>query len=438
MDPRRNLPKVDTLMADEALAAYPEKVRAHAARRAIERARAAISRGETVDVKALAAIEAEARDRASLGPVVNLSGVILHTGLGRARLAEPVAEHVAKVALDYSDLEFDLEDGTRGDRQQHVRDLLCELTGAADALVVNNAAASVLLSLSAFCAGRDVLLSRGQMVEIGGSFRMPDIVRQSGCRLVEVGCTNRTHLRDYAERIGPETGAILRCHPSNYRVVGFVSEPALAELRQLADDAGTSLLDDQGNGCLIDLTRFGVPDQPTLPESVAHATLSMASGDKLLGGPQSGLIVGDSAAIQELKRHPLARALRVDKLTIAALEATLRLYARGEELQIPVLRDLAKPLEDVRRDAERLAGAWPGSVVEPSVTEVGSGSAPGTGVPTWRVGLPGNASEVSRALRRGKPAIVGRIEGGRVWLDPRSADRADLASAEVRIKELAR
>lgn len=311
-----------------------------------------------------------------------------------------------------------------------------ELTGAEAAIVLNNAAAGVFLSLNALASGGEVVLSRGQMVEIGGSFRMPDIVRRSGCRMVEVGCTNKTRLSDYEEVLGPDTKALLRCHPSNFAIVGFTSEPTLGELVELAHAQGLLVIDDMGSGCLVDTRKFGLPKQATLQEAVASgADIVIASGDKLLGGPQSGLVLGSAACVGAIKRHPLARALRVDKLTLAALEATLRLYTSGEhEAEIPTLRYLARPTEPLVKVCRRLARAYPGeSVVESGTTEVGGGSAPGTGVPTWRVGLAsGDADGLLAQLRRSDPPIVARIEDGRVWLDPRTLD-----DGEIRIVERA-
>jgi L-seryl-tRNA(Ser) seleniumtransferase len=434
----RDLPQVDALSRAPELAAYSDAVRVAAARAAVDAARGRLRGGEPANVVELAVAEAERRTGASLRAAINLSGVILHTGLGRARLARAAADRVAQVARDYSALEFDLEAGERGDRQTHVRDLLVELTGAEAALVVNNAAAGVFLTLAALTAGGEVVLSRGQMVEIGGSFRMPDIVRRSGAFLVEVGCTNKTRLSDYREATGPDTAAWLRCHPSNFRVVGFTEEPALADLARAARAVDVLCLDDQGNGALVDLRPFGLPYHETLPQSVAHADVSIASGDKLLGGPQAGLVLGRRELLDEIARHPLARAVRVDKLTLAALEATLRLYATGRQDEIPTIRAMAKPLDDVRREAETLASAWPGASVEPGQTEVGSGSVPGEGLATWRVGLTGDPVAVARTLRQGSPPVVGRIEAGRVWLDPRTLEDEDMAVAVARLREVAR
>lgn len=428
----RSLPKVDALARSEGLASFAPGLRSEAARRAVAWARDEIRAGRGADpleIEARAVLEAQRDSLPSLRPAINASGVILHTGLGRARLASEAVAQIGAAAKSHAAVEFDLESGTRGDRQAHVESTLCALTGAESAFVVNNAAAAVFLCLAATAAGREVVLSRGQMVEIGGSFRMPDIVRESGCDLVEIGCTNKTRLSDYEHALDDRTGAILRCHPSNFRIVGFVEEPALEELVALADRAGVPLIDDMGSGCLVATERYGLPHQPTLQEAVASgAHLVTASGDKLLGGPQAGLVLGRTAWVDRIRRHPLARAARIDKLTLAGLEATLRLYRQGRHEEIPTLAALAKPLEDVRRDARRLARAFPGKArIAEGLTEVGGGCAPGIGVTTVRVGLSApSADGLARLLRESDPPIVGRIEDGLVWLDPRTLDAAEV------------
>jgi L-seryl-tRNA(Ser) seleniumtransferase len=364
----------------------------------------------------------------SLGPVINMSGVVLHTGLGRARLAAEVADAVAAVANSHTPVEFELESGERGDRQDHVRWLLQELTGAEDALVVNNCAAAVVLSLAAVGGGGPVLLSRGQMVEIGGHFRMPDIIKMSGCSLIEVGCTNRTHLKDFESAIGAERGLILRCHQSNFAQVGFVSQPEPKELAGLAKSRGWRFIDDLGSGCLVDTVGYGLPKERTLGEAIADgADLVLASGDKLMGGTQAGILLGSAEMIRACKGHPLARAMRVDKLTLAGLEATLRLYFEGREGAIPVWRACARALDDVKRDCQRLRRAWGRGVIEKGMTELGGGSFPGVGVPTWRFGLGSGDSSLARRLRLG--GLIGRTEGGQIWLDPRTADGEEVREA---------
>ncbi len=424
----RQLPSVDRLMRSKALAAFPEPTRAKAARAAVaaarERMRAEGFPGEE-SIEEEAVRLARSMSAPSLRPAVNMSGVVLHTGLGRARLAPEAAEALLAAAGSHALVELDAETGRRGDRQEHVRGLLCELTGAEDALVVNNCAAAVALTLTALCAGGEVVLSRGEMVEIGGSFRMPDIVAQTGCRLVEVGCTNKTHLADYRAAMGEEVAALLRCHRSNFKMIGFTDEPSGREVAELAHAAGTLFIEDLGSGCLVDTTRYGLPKERTLQEALADGVdVVTASGDKLLGGPQAGLILGRSELVRRIARHPLARALRVDKLTLSALEATLRLYAEGRPEQIPVWRYLSRDLREVRRMALALrsASGIP-ATVEPGVTEVGGGSMPGAGVPTWRVGLRRPDPDALLAqLRAADPPVIGRIEDGRVWLDPRTLE----------------
>lgn len=432
MDALRQLPKVDELAGCPELAFYPSAVRVQAARAAVNLLREEIKSGNghaMPTAAELAARLAAEMEQPSLSPAINLSGVILHTGLGRARLASSVAAHVVEVAASHSVVEFDSETGRRGDRQSHVRKMLCDLTGAEDVLVVNNAAAGVLLALTALCTSREVVLSRGQMVEIGGSFRMPDIVRQSGCRLVEAGCTNKTHMSDYSESVGNETAAILRCHPSNFKIVGFTEEPSLQELSEFCRARGLLLIDDQGSGCLIDLSRYGLTGQPTLPASIAGgADVAIASGDKLLGGPQCGIIVGRKELIAKIKKHPLARAVRVDKLTLAALEPTLRLYKSGRETEIPTIRYLARNQDEIKKMARMIAKAYKhGADVEQGFSEVGGGSVPGEALPTWRVGLHAKScDELAKVLRRRRPPIIGRVEQDKVWLDPRTLEESEL------------
>lgn len=420
----RSLPSVDRLSSDPALGKYALRVRKVAAKGAIASARSSLT--GSADYAALladAGARAEVLAGASLRPAINMSGVVLHTGLGRARLAPSVVGQVHSVATSHSVLEFDEELGGRGDRQEHVRSLLCELTGAEDALVVNNGAAAVVLALGALCAGREVLLSRGQMVEIGGSFRLPEIVRHSACRLVEVGTTNKTRLSDYEQALTAETGAVLRCHPSNFQIVGFTEEPTAASLHKLCRSARVAMIDDLGSGCLLDTTQYGLPKERTLGEALKDgADIVTASGDKLLGGPQAGIIVGSSGAVKTLTKHPLARAFRVDKLTLAALEATLRLYIEGRHEEIPVWKYLARTSDEVRRLAE-IVGK--GRRIEVAATEIGGGSLPGATVPTWRVGLDGNAEDHAARLRASPNPVVGYIHDGTFWLDPRTAEEEE-------------
>ncbi len=439
MDRLRELPRVDAIASSPGLAAFPVHVRTRAARHAISLARAALLAGEECPNIELAAQDLAKGWSASRLPLaINASGVILHTGLGRARLAPAAEVAVALASQGHAAVELDLASGARGDRQTLVRELLCQLTGAEDALVVNNCAAAVFLSLAALAEGREIILSRGQMVEIGGSFRMPDIVVQSGCKLVEVGCTNKVRLSDYEGAITDRTAAILRCHPSNFRITGFTEEPSVTELAELAHRNGLRLIDDAGSGALVDTSKFGLPREPLLGESLkAGADVAMASGDKLLGGPQAGLIVGSHEAVSMIARHPLARAVRVDKLTLAALAATLQMYANGQADEIPTLCYLGKSLDEVKRDAEQMAVAFPGAVVEQGLTEVGGGSIPGEGIQTWRCGLDSDScDDLARALRMGSPPVISRIEKGRVWLDPRTMEPDEVATVCDILKRL--
>jgi L-seryl-tRNA(Ser) seleniumtransferase len=433
----RSLPPVDVLLGTllERDGGIPRAVALEAVRATLAAARARIREGgqapATASLLSEAGERAQAALRPSLRPVINATGVILQTNLGRAPLSAAARAAVDAVARSYSNLEYDLEEGTRGSRHEHVRDLLRRTTGAADGIALNNNAAALYMALHVFAAGREVIISRGQAVEIGGGFRIPDVLRQSGARLVEVGTTNRTYTRDYADAIGPETAAILRVHSSNFRIVGFTAEAPLSELGELARDRGVLLFDDLGSGCLVPTERFGLAHEPTVAESiVAGVDLAFFSGDKLLGGPQAGIIAGRADLVGELRRHPLARALRLDKLAIAALNATLQSYASGTwEHEIPVWRMASAPLDGLRRRAQgwaRVAGSA-GEVV-PGRSMVGGGSLPGEGLPTWcaairPAGMP--VGELARALRTGVPAIAGRVEDGALLLDPRTVDPAD-------------
>lgn len=438
MSDLRRLPSVDLIKRSEALQGFPDPVQTLAARTAIESARQAGQWGMD-EIIAEAAREANRLTTPSLKSAINLSGIILHTGLGRARLAAAAVNAIYQVAYNHSIVEFDLETGTRGDRQTHVRDLLCGLTGAEDALVVNNCAASVLLSLAALCGGRDVVLSRGQMVEIGGAFRMPDVVQQSGCRLVEVGCTNRTRLSDYEAAVSPEIGAILRCHPSNFKIVGFTEEVPLRDLVALARRSETIVIDDAGSGCLLDTTRFGLSAEPKLQDAIRDgADLVLCSGDKLLGGPQAGIILGRRSLIDVIRRHPLARAVRIDKLTLAGLEATLRLYRDGRELEIPVWEAVARPLDKVRKLAEEILSTCPApSQVVPTQTEVGGGSLPGSVVASSAVRIDAADSVgILKSLRQRAIPVIGRIENGAVLLDPRTLQDVEVVEVQRALAEL--
>lgn len=440
----RDLPSVEELAAS--LGGVPHHLAVAAARGAIEAERARILAGEeeagegggagepgAERLRAAAAARAAALARPSLRPAINATGVILHTNLGRAPLAGEAAEAAAAVARGYSNLEYDLEAGERGSRQVHVEALLRELSGAEAAMAVNNNAAAVLVALAATAAGREVVVSRGQLVEIGDSFRIPEILAQSGARLVEVGTTNRTRLADYEAAIGPGTAAILRVHQSNFRTVGFTEEVALADLCALARERGLAAIDDLGSGAL-----GTVCDEPPLGAGVAAgADLVCASGDKLLGGPQAGILAGRREAVERCRAHPLARAVRIDKLQLAALEATLRLH-RDRPEAIPALAMLAAPEQELAARAAAMAEAIGAAAsVERAASRPGGGSLPLVELegPVCAVD-PGaaGAGELAARLRRGEPPVVARISEGRVLLDPRtmSGAEAEAAAAAVR------
>ena len=419
-DRLRELPSVDRLATAVARAELADR-------------RAALLAGADDEVDLVA--RARARLRPSLRPVLNATGVIVHTNLGRAPLAGAARAAVAAAAAGYGNLELDLATGERTSRHDHVAGLLCELTGAAAAAVVNNCAAAVLLAVSALAGrGREVVVSRGQLIEIGGGFRMPEVIEQAGARLAEVGTTNRTRLGDYRAALGPDTGAILRAHPSNFRTVGFVEEVAIEPLCAL----GVPVIDDVGSGVLSDDLAVLAGEPPVRRSVRAGAAVVAFSGDKLLGGPQAGILVGTQEAVAACRRHPLARAVRIDKLSLAALEATLALYRDPEHARraLPVLAMLTADDAELRARSARLAEATGGEVVD-AVGRVGGGALPLLELPGPAVAIapgPSGADALAAALRTGDPAVVARIEDGRVLLDPRTLapDELEPAAAAVR------
>ena len=416
----RDLPSVDELLRDERLAAEPHDLTAAAARTVLERAREEIRvRGTPSSfVDAVLAELAGAREP-SLRRVLNATGVLIHTNLGRAPLSEAALTRVLDVGRGYSNLEYDLDRGERGSRQDHLSPLLQRLTGAEATLVVNNNAAAVLLALAALAEGREVVVSRGELIEIGDGFRIPDVLARSGARLVEVGTTNRTRAGDYERAIGSETAVLLRVHQSNFRVVGFSERPRLEELAEIARRHDVPLVDDLGSGALI-----SVGDEPTPAESLrAGADLVCFSGDKLLGGPQAGIVVGRAELVERLRRHPLQRALRAYKLTLAALEGTLlvALDSRARE-EIPVLRMLHEPLESVRTRAARLA-ALVGGEVEETVARVGGGALPLTELPSAACAV---EEALAEPLRLGSPPVIALVRDGRTLLDCRTLTDTDV------------
>jgi L-seryl-tRNA(Ser) seleniumtransferase len=408
-----------------------------------ERRRVLTDAAVPADVATLTARVVQAGRRAgvfSLRPVINAQGVVLHTNLGRALLSPLALERVAAVGAAYSNLELDLASKERGSRYSHVEALLRRLTGAEDALVVNNNAAAVLLALETLAHGKEVVVSRGELIEIGGEFRIPDIMLRSGAVLREVGATNRTHLRDYADAIGPNTALLLKVHTSNYRVVGFTAAVGSRELTALGRERGIPVMEDLGSGCFVDLRRWGFPYEPTVPEVVASGVdLVSFSGDKLLGGPQAGIVVGRRAIVARLKKNPWNRALRIDKFTIAALEATLHAYESGTAQQtIPTLRALTEPVAAVRQRARRVVGRLAPDIrrrLAPQVmedhAEVGGGALPTVELPTAGIAIgetPAAARALDVALRTGDPPVIGRLRDDRLFLDCRTVLPAQLAA----------
>jgi len=428
-DPRRQLPSVDSLLAapglSALLAAHPRSLVVKAARAAVDQAR--VNGGAAPAEGWDAAVSAAVRRLAvpSLAPVINATGVVLHTNLGRAPLAPAAIAAITRIAQGYAAVEYDLGRGTRGSRHAICRDLLVELTGAADALVVNNAAGAVLLALSALARGGDAIVSRGELVEIGGSFRIPDIMARSGAKVVEVGTTNRTHPNDYDRALTTDSRVLLKVHRSNFQVTGFTADVAVVELAEMAHAHGIACVYDLGSGLLMNLSSWGLSGEPTVPEAVATgADLVTFSGDKLLGGPQAGILVGSEAAIAACRADPIARTVRADKLTLAALEATLALYrdhatARRE---IPVLRMLTEEPDGVKRRANALLqGVGASAELIEGDSEVGGGSFPGAKLKTWLVGIRHPTPDTYLAqLRSFDPPIIARVAGSRVLLDART------------------
>ncbi|WP_439621862.1 L-seryl-tRNA(Sec) selenium transferase [Gemmata sp.] len=439
-NPFRDLPSVARVLEHPALVAArarhsPGAITA-AARAGVEALRAAIASGESpvLDVAEIAgrvAARLDAEAAPALRTVINATGIVLHTNLGRSPLHEAAALAAYEAGRGYLDLELDLATGKRSSRQDAVRSDVCALTGAEAATAVNNCAAATVIVLRALAAGREVIVSRGQLIEIGGSFRIPDIMEVSGATLREVGTTNITRSADYEAAIGPNTAAIMRVHTSNYRVRGFTKAVELAELVALGKKHNVPVIDDTGSGQAVDLAPFGLPGEPLVSAGIAAgADLVLFSGDKLLGGPQSGIIAGKASHIAKIERDPLMRAFRLDKMTLAALEATLRLYRDPAKAlsEVPTLRMLTTPLAELRQRCEALAGrlrTLPGvaAVVRDDIAYVGGGSLPDVAVPTAVIAVTVaevSESELAARLRRGTPAVVGRVQGGAVLLDLRA------------------
>ena len=441
----RRIPSVESLLQDESLSEWigtaPRALVAECVRGAADEVRRQLLGGQggpdaQGDLRRLVLRKAQELLRAAAGPyyrkAVNATGIVLHTGLGRAVLAPAAMRQVQAELAGYSVLQLDVETGARSRRDARIEWLLQRLTGAEAATVVNNNAAATLLALNAVAAGREVIVSRGQLVEIGGSFRLPEVMAASGARMVEVGTTNRTHPRDYENAITEQTAAILRVHPSNYRIEGFASEVSLADLESIAHRRGLVLIDDVGAGALLDLSRFGFHDEPRLQDSVrAGADVVTCSADKLIGGPQGGIVLGRARLVEAVRKNPLARALRVDKVTLAALEATLTLFLDEETAlrEVPCLRMLARTLDELDAQAARIAGELrrraPDARVEVAdgFSQMGSGSLPGQDLPTRlvAVGSPAlSADALALALRRHEPPVFARIQSDQVLIDPRT------------------
>lgn len=449
----RSLPSVDTLLSEatthELVLQHGRELVVRACREVLDDVRAEIqTRGVAPnDYLALLHRQVEQFVSSTLVRVINGTGVVIHTNLGRAPLSAAALAAMAEIGAGYSNLEFDLGEGQRGSRYDHVAGLLAELSGAKAALVVNNTAAALVLALTTLAEGREVIVSRAHLVEIGGGFRIPDIMRQSGALLREVGTTNRTYLWDYTAAAGDQTALFMRLHSSNFRIEGFVHQPSLEELVAAAHERGLLVVDDLGSGALLDTAKYGMAKEPMIQESVAAgADLVLFSGDKLLGGPQAGCIAGTAAVVGALRRHPLARALRVDKTTLAGLDATLRAYQRGRPTEeIPIWQMIAQGEEKL----EERARSWAGKLreqgipaeVSPGLSTVGGGSLPGETLPTWLLSLPGaHPSRWAAALRAHRPPVVPRIENDHLLVDPRTVlpeQEAALLEALVATREVA-
>lgn len=430
-DARRSLPSVSALLETEEVQSlidrHPRSLVVDAVREAIAEARESNALLSHNDWHSRISAALDRRQVRSLVPVINATGVVLHTNLGRAPLATAAVEAIQQIATGYTNLEYDLADGARGSRYVHCVGLLRELTGAEDAIVVNNCAAALILSLSALARGREVIISRGELVEIGGSFRVPDIMQRSGAALVEVGTTNRTHVDDYVRAIGPETGMIAKVHQSNFAQTGFVASVDVRALKAIAAEHGIPILHDLGSGLLIDLAKHGLSGEPTATAALdAGATLVLMSGDKLLGGPQCGIALGSRNAIARMRQDPFARAMRVDKLTIAALTATLELYRDEERAirEIPALAMITASPESVRERCDNVARALSEVGIDAAVREsdasVGAGAFPALAIRSYAVAISGDAESIERRLRAHTTPVISRVEDDTVILDLRS------------------
>lgn len=441
----RRLPSVDNMLQVDPLpdyiASYGYDVMLRAVREVLDDVRQHILAGQLDDFSVAELVEqvvqwVEQMFMPTLRPVINATGVIVHTNLGRALLSESAQQAMVAVAGSYNTLEFDLENGKRGSRLVHATQLLQDLTGADAALVVNNNASALIMILSALARDHEVVISRGQLVEIGGGFRIPAIMKQSGAHLVEVGTTNRTRIDDFTDAVTEQTAMFLRVHSSNFKQIGFTEQPTLAQISAVAQSRGVLAVDDLGSGTLLDTTRFGLAYEPTILDSVnAGFDVVCFSGDKLLGGPQAGIIIGKQAVMDKLKRHPLARALRVDKLTYAALTATLEHYRRGDAVEkIPVWQMISQNLNAIHQRAKHWAQQVGGTVIQGEST-VGGGSLPGTTLPTALLALDvSSPDDFMATLRSSDVPVIARVSAGRVLFDPRTV----LDSQEVMLLDILR
>lgn len=444
----RQLPAISVVLEQEPVKnladSCPHTVISDAAGEVVQGIREAILKGNVSALEDFDTIvskvvkKVQEKSRPNLKKVINATGIILHTNLGRAVLSEAAVKAINDIAGNYSNLELDLATGERGTRYSHVEDLLCSLTGAEAGLIVNNNAAAVLLVLSSLAKGKEVIVSRGQLVEIGGSFRIPDVMAQSGATLVEVGSTNKTHLRDYENSVTDETALLLKVHTSNYKIIGFTSEVSVSDLVKLGRNRNIPVYEDLGSGVLVDFVKYGVIHEPTVRESIkAGADIVTCSGDKLFGGPQAGIIVGRSEIISQIKKNPLTRALRIDKFTLAAMEATLRLYLDEEKAvgEIPTLRMITLKREEILKAAEALAdgikancGSYAEVEIEDGFSQVGGGALPEENIPTCLVSLKPlgiSVNSLETRLREMDPPVLSRIQKDRLLLDPRTLLEGD-------------
>ena len=446
----RKIPKVDELLRSPVLAQtaaeYGDNALTEAIRKELDALRQEILSGRSDAMPERDALCRQIRLRVrqdslpSFRGVINGTGIILHTNLGRACLSEKAARAAADAASSYSNLEYELSTGKRGSRYSHVESLLCKLTGAESALVVNNNAAAVLLVLSALTQGGQVIVSRGELVEIGGSFRIPEIMEACGAQLKEVGATNKTHLRDYDRAITEQTKALMKVHTSNYRIIGFSQVPSLPELVELGHSRNLPVIEDLGSGSLLDLNRFGIHDEPSVQDSIrAGVDVVSFSGDKLLGGPQAGIILGKKKYLDVLKQHPLNRAMRVDKMTLAALEATLRSYDADSAEEIPVIAMLSAGEDLLLQKAKKLASMLENLQISaeilPTEGRVGGGSVPNKALPSYAVAFHRNVNDLEEKLRLGNPPIIGRIHEGSYLLDVRTLFEEDFPVIAEAIRE---